>query len=588
MKRAILLLSFVFLTLSSAAFADVDDFEFQRFDAVYELGVGHAGESTLRVTESLVAVFPDYDQNRGIARYIPNTYQRRSLGTEVVGVSDGTTPRDYSVNLEGNFVVVESVVPEGMFVRGQQRYDVSYTQKNVIGVFDDTDVQEFYWDINGTGWPQPFGVVRAEVVVPPGLASSLVEDRVACYRGSDGSTKRCDVVIAQEADGSVRFLIEEQSLGPYQTVTIAIGFEPGMFVVREPGFLDTWWVFLSVIALLLLLVMAAVVVFVRMRVLKDEPGLPTIITEYGPPKDLSLAQAAHLLGKTAVLPTALLLDLAVKGHIRLREGEKKGTWEVLRSESTMESSDKDALEALIGDMPAVGEADAIPTRGSSLAITRMQDYVKLVQQRMVTDGFYSPVTGAGRWGAVGVFVLLGALVAIGALNGESGILWFEPTAAPDVLEFLLFIGGIFIAAVPVWALGKKPLSSKGSEYRDHLKGLRVYLELAEKDRLAFLQSPKGALREAKEGSADVLKLYEKVLPWAILLGVDKEWFALLERYYQDRTPLWVSSPRPLSLPTLLSDLSSQTRASYQSSSSGGSSGGGSAGGGGGGGGGGGR
>lgn len=140
MKRAIILLSFVFLTLSSAAFADVDDFEFQRFDAVYELGVGDAGESTLRVTESLVAVFPDYDQNRGIARYIPNTYQGRSLGTEVVGVSDGTTPRDYSVTSEGNFVVVESVVPEGMFVRGEQRYDISYTQKNVIGVFDDTDV----------------------------------------------------------------------------------------------------------------------------------------------------------------------------------------------------------------------------------------------------------------------------------------------------------------------------------------------------------------------------------------------------------------------------------------------------------------
>lgn len=588
MKRAIVLLTFVFMTFSSAAFADIDDFEFQSFDATYELGVDDAGESTLRVSESLVAVFPDYHQNRGITRYIPNTYQGRSLATDVLGVSDGMSPRDYSVASEGNFVVVESVVPEGVYVRGQQRYDIAYTQKNVIGVFEDSDVQEFYWDINGTGWPQPFGVVRAEVVVPSDLASSLVEDQVACYRGVEGATEQCDVAVEQEADGSVRFLIDEESLGAYQTVTIAVGFEPGTFVVRQPGFLDTWWVFLSVLALLLLLVMAVVVVFVRMRVLKDEPGRPTIITEYGPPKDLSLAEAAHLLGRTSVLPTALLMDLAVKGHIRLREGEKKGTWEVLRSESTLEGSHKDALVALVGDMPAAGEAHAIPTRGSSLAITRMQDYVKLVQRRMVSDGLYSVVPAMGRWGAVGVFGLVGVLVAIGALNGESGILWFEPASAPDVVEFLLFISGIFIAAVPVWALGKKPLSSKGSEYRDHLKGLRVYLELAEKDRLAFLQSPKGALREAKEGSADVLKLYEKVLPWAILLGVDKEWFALLERYYQNRTPLWVSSPRPFSFPSLMSDFSTQTRSSYMSSSSGGSSGGGSAGGGGGGGGGGGR
>ena len=588
MKRTIALLTFLLVALARPAFADVDDFEFQSFDATYALGIDAAGESTLRVNESLVADFPEYDQNRGIARYIPNSYQGRSLATEVLGVSDGTTSRDYSFASEGNFVVVESVVPEGMFVRGQQRYDISYAQKNVIGVFDDTDVQEFYWDINGTGWPQPFGVVRAEVVVPSGLASSLVEDHVACYRGLDGATAQCEVIVEEAEDGAVLFRIEEKSLGPYQTVTVAIGFEPGTFVVRDPGFLDTWWVFLTVLALILLLAMAAVVLFVRMRVLRDEPGRPTIITEYGPPKDLSLAEAAHLLGKTSVLPTALLLDLAVKGHIRLREGEKKGTWEVLRTESPLEGSDKDALEALVGEIPAGGEVHAIPTKGSPLAITRMQDYVKRMQQRMVSDGFYSPVTGAGRWGAVGALVLLGVLVAIGALNGESGILWFEPTAAPDVLEFLLFVGGIVIAAVPVWALGKKPLSSTGAEYRDRLKGLRVYLELAERDRLAFLQSPKGALREAKEGSADVLKLYEKVLPWAILLGVDKEWFALLERYYQDRTPLWISSPRPLSFPSLMSDLSTQTQSSYRSSSSSGSSGGGSAGGGGGGGGGGGR
>src|SRR6187399_2219239 len=48
--------------------AGVDDFTFESFDAVYELSRGDDGRSQVRTTETLVAVFPDYDQNRGIKR----------------------------------------------------------------------------------------------------------------------------------------------------------------------------------------------------------------------------------------------------------------------------------------------------------------------------------------------------------------------------------------------------------------------------------------------------------------------------------------------------------------------------------------
>jgi len=134
-------------------------------------------------------------------------------------------------------------------------------------------------------------------------------------------------------------------------------------------------------------------------------------------------------------------------------------------------------------------------------------------------------------------------------------------------------------------LSKRALSAKGSEVLTYLKGLEMYIELAESDRLAFLQSPKGASLKASEfGGKQVLKLYERVLPWAILLGLQKEWSAVLAVHSeQSGVPLTIAGGTIWA--TNLSGLDAALTASLASSESGGSGGSGSSGGGGGGGGG---
>jgi hypothetical protein len=52
----------------------VDDFTFDSLDVQYFLDRDAAGHSTLRTVETFVAVFPEYDQNKGIVRDIPTTY----------------------------------------------------------------------------------------------------------------------------------------------------------------------------------------------------------------------------------------------------------------------------------------------------------------------------------------------------------------------------------------------------------------------------------------------------------------------------------------------------------------------------------
>jgi uncharacterized membrane protein YgcG len=70
------------------------------------------------------------------------------------------------------------------------------------------------------------------------------------------------------------------------------------------------------------------------------------------------------------------------------------------------------------------------------------------------------------------------------------------------------------------------VTERGAPVRDHLIGLRDYLQLAEADRIRMLQSPEGAERSGPE-AAEVLHLYERLLPYAIIWGIEKEWAGVL-------------------------------------------------------------
>ena len=75
------------------------------------------------------------------------------------------------------------------YVHGVQTYVFTYTLENVTWHFDDTGL-EFYWDVNGVDWAQPFGEVTARVHLDAALADQLT-GRWACYAGVQGSTSSC-------------------------------------------------------------------------------------------------------------------------------------------------------------------------------------------------------------------------------------------------------------------------------------------------------------------------------------------------------------------------------------------------------------
>lgn len=600
MKRVIFAALAAMLTLGGAVViaspaaaatvrAGVEDFTFDSFTADYYLDVDAEGHSTLTTVETLVARFPDFDQNQGVLRNIPEDYQGHPTDLRVESVVDENgNPRPWSAESEDGFLVLK-LGEEGTYVHGVQTYVVTYTQKNVTQYFSNTDADEFYWDTNGTDWPQPFGELTARVHIPAELASRLTGD-VACYRGTFGGTGTCTIEQTEEPGGVV-FTMHEQSITPYENVTFSIGFEPGTFTERDDSyFAGGFPAVMQVISLAvsgLALVLAAVA---RATVLRHGRGRPTIIAEYQPPKGVSPLFSSVVLGKTTKGAAAQLVDFAVNRRIRIIENPDTGFFST--TTYTLQLLDARGLQG-----PELNLAQAVfgyaLQPGTSYTLQK-QDTALSQQVRAVLAASRAQAAQYGifKTGTAGRIVLPVILALLGATGGIAfGVILLD-NAFGGLLPLLLLLPGIVVALIVFGLTARKPLTEKGAELRDHLEGLREYIRLAEADRLKVLQSPQGADRTpvSVDDPREVLKLNEKLLPYAVLFGLEKEWAEELSKYYVEESPDWYAGSTAFNAAVFASSISSisssaSSSMSGSSSSSGGSGGGGSSGGGGGGGGG---
>ncbi|MEZ5189884.1 MAG: DUF2207 domain-containing protein [Schumannella sp.] len=176
---------------------------------------------------------PSFDQNRGIIRSIPDWYGDVPLDTQVLGITDENGDDIYyEVQSDGGFTVL--IIDDDTFKHGATTYVIHYTQVDTIRAFADAGDDEFYWDVNGTGWDQPFGEVSATVLVGPDLAAELGEGH-SCYAGPQGSTRVCPsgVSTTQTVDGGAELRASATNLGPRENLAIVVAFLAGTFVEGE-------------------------------------------------------------------------------------------------------------------------------------------------------------------------------------------------------------------------------------------------------------------------------------------------------------------------------------------------------------------
>ncbi len=149
-------------------------------------------------------------------------------------------PRESEVDSGDDIYAITSRADD--FVHGRQTYVFTYTLENVVRHFDDTDSDEFYWDVNGTQWSQPFGRVSARVTMPDDLATALT-GATGVLRGSAGRDRH----LRHRNRMPRPSLRPRRIVQPFQTMTVAIGFDSGTFTPFDPSYFASPWGWLQAV-----------------------------------------------------------------------------------------------------------------------------------------------------------------------------------------------------------------------------------------------------------------------------------------------------------------------------------------------------
>lgn len=581
-KRLIFALGLLFIFLSSNIptlhAQNVQNFTIDSFEADYYLSKNEQGVAILSVVETIAATFPSFDQNHGIERALPSTYRGETLGLAVKSVEDGNgNAQRYASRSSGDNTILR-IGDADTYVHGKQGYVIRYDMLNVVRSENDKGepygYDELYWDVNGTEWSQQFGSVTARLHIPSSLIDTLQTFPIpSCYTGAYNSTARdCIISAGKQGEEMIISAVTNGALAPKETLTFVVTFREGTFQKYVPPPINPLVVLGVIAAVLLLGVAPPLLAFLIMlgkwkRGGRDPKGRGVIVPQYQPTKGMNPVIASIILEQNVVPKSvsATIIDLCVKGYFKLYETRKKkllGTasgyeLELMKTDQSLDAESK-AVVKMLFPSEVVGSRVAIDDLSKTL-YKDVQALGKVTGDAVVAEGYFelSPEKARKKYYAVGI-----ALCIIGFVG-----LYFFFAGIGLLLAGIITL--IFSSAMP-------KRTPKGVEMRDYLKGLEMYMKLAEADRIKFLQSPDTAEKINTDDKKVMIKLYEKLLPYAILFGIEKEWAKKFSALYDtESSPSWYSGNTAFNaiiFSNAISSFSNVTTTSFAPPSSSGSSG----------------
>lgn len=551
MKKVYLFLVGIIASLISMPVSAVDtsNFYFSDFTGDYYLGRDEEGVSHLTVIESVTAEFPDYNQNKGICRQIPFTNQGGANITlpsltrsNLTLTRNGEPENIYSIEKQDDFYDVCTGTEE--YLLGQQVYVFEYEFTKVVTEFTNSGrtYQELYWDTNGNGSRQRFEEVTARLHFDD---PDVWTGDSWCYVGTYGKSEQDRCQITEIEDG---VMFEAKNLKAGENLTYDVELKPGSFTVPEPHKNYGYVILIAIIgALCGLLLLRSLKKYFQNREKENYYKGLFVKPEYQPHKKYSLPEMAELyLGKKKDIKVAMLLEMVVQHKIELMKGEKK-KWSIkVKNIDGLEEEYIDLLSILKGgSSPEVDDTIEVKTRTATSKLISLKNSMqskiveKLKSDKLVEDKYnFGSSSGRGVANAITmsiivliVIMMIGMMVLsviedlMGLNEPGGGYMVFK-----DHFHVTVFI--MVVATVFIWALLNECVEKyaqhtmKGLEMSRYMDGLKLYIEMAEAERMKLLQSVKGADTSA-EG---IVKLYEKLLPYAAVFGLEESWMEEMKQY----------------------------------------------------------
>ncbi|WP_430240930.1 DUF2207 domain-containing protein [Neorhizobium sp. DAR64861/K0K2] len=532
----------------------------------YHSEIAIAPDGELTVTETIVARSEGNRIRRGIFRDFPLTMvdaegRTVRVGFDIVSVTrDGRDEPYRTETIAGGIRIYSG--DQDVFLRdGEHTFVLTYKTDRQIRYFTDHD--ELYWNVTGNGWDFRITQASARVTLPDG---GQVQ-QTAAFTGPLGSTARN---ARMQANGDYAVFATTRPLGPQEGLTIVAGFPKGVVAVPSKDQERSWWLrdhMGTLIAGAGLVIVLAYYFAVWKRVGRD-PARGIVVPRWDAPDGLSPALVNYIDNKgfsgggwTAFAASAI--DLAVKGYVVLDDLSKQI---VIRRTDKGSGRDLPAGQSVI--LAAVGgkgesfvidkdNGTAVQTVGKNFrqAIEREHrgkyynanwgyvlggiglsvifliallvfgnlepDMVAVLIVPVFVAVFFGFIAvgfgkklrrGSSLFGRIMTVVVLGfiGLVALSIVSSVLVALVSELTGT-DHWPLLVSVGGIVLANVMFFFLMGAP-TPIGAKLMDGIEGLRLYLTVAEKDRMNMAGAPEMSPQH-----------FEKLLPYAVALGVEKPW-----------------------------------------------------------------
>jgi len=511
-------------------------------------------DSTMTVTETITGEF--LGERHGLYRNIPRFYNsywvvHKTMPIEVLSVTKDGKSEPYELINSGAYLTIKIGDPNLTF-SGPFEYSIVYQVSKAM-IYEKDGTVTWYWNVAEDQWDAPVLLVTSELILP----DDSKQVRAKCWSGN--YSEICEMSSGDKSVVSSSTLL----------MTMLVNFEPpaGFYFPSQgevvANFLkDNWdWFFV------LIPIIVFFILYKKWSKTGRDPKIESpIIAEYEPPDNLSPFElsALHYAGLKDQAVTATIIDLAVRGYLRIEDSERArdrltGTKyrliKLKEVDDKLRDFEKDLLQKIFKDKnePFLSEC-----RGKLTEARISMD--KLVWKSLISKDYFpqDPANVMSWYLGFGG----GAMV----LAFTAGVIFI------GVFERYFVAVGFALAAIELFVFG--PLMSrrsvKGTKTLIKSKGFKLFLETAEKYRIQW---------QEKEG------IFEKFLPYAVIFGVTKKWTQNFEGTLKTTPGWYVGSLSSNNFSDFSGNLNSfvqtSTSLSTPSSSGGGSSGGGGGGGGGG-------
>ncbi|MCV9963052.1 DUF2207 domain-containing protein [Pararhizobium sp. BT-229] len=568
MKRLLAALGFLCLFLAMAGAPRAEEVFIS-----YQSAVDVEKSGALTVTETIKANVEGNRIKRGIYRDIPLTFvdgRGRTVKVDFKLVSVVRDGKDEPYRTESirNGIRIYTGDADVLLPAGEHTFQFTYETGRQIRFFDDHD--ELYWNVTGTEWAFPIEEASATVSLPDGIKPQALD----VFTGRHGATDKNARALQ---DGDRLVFTTTRRLDAGEGLTIAVKMPKGSIDPPSASQENLWWFRDHLASLIAGAGMVIVALYYSRMWLKvgRDPARGVMVPRWDAPDGISPALVNYIDNKgfsgegwTAL--SAAALNLAVGGYVVLED---------LKSSLVITATGK----AKAAGLPT-GEATllkAVEAEGGKLAIDKANG--KTVQkagadfrsamEREHRGKYYRANTAYVVGGIVLSVLFLAAIFLFGNLDEESIGLVIVPVAASvfvsifavgfgksfrrqaslaarifsilvmgfigfvavsvfsGVVAFLVFeavssqhlplliaVGGIVLVNLLFFFLMGAP-TPLGAKMMDGIDGLRQYLTLAEQERMNMAGAPEMSPQH-----------FEKLLPYAVALGVEKPWSDTFDRW----------------------------------------------------------